>query len=240
MQNLWRRLRGTAQSKAQRELAADPMATLTRGLASLERELAQAEQSLRAIAAVRHDADLRRAEAGETADRYVGQARRALAVGREDLARQALALSREAEQKRKEMEANDAEIARQQAALEAARDGLRRQIEELRARRATAGASLAAAEAQLRVREAMAATADDVAAMGRSLERLDEQTLGAQARAEALAELAGGEAGPLEQELRRLERRQRLEQDLERVKREALARREGKKGPAEPKGGDRQ
>ncbi len=207
----------------------DPSVTVERSLAGLERELAQADESLRAVAAMRSDLAVRRAQVDEAIAHHAGQAERALPLGREDLARQALALRWEMERRRNEMDESLAEVDRQEAALEAARDALRQKVEQLRVRKVEMDARLAAADAQVRLREVMASVPGDIAAVTRAQERLDEHVEATRARAEALAGLSpqgsdvGGQGDSLERQIRDLERARRVDVELERIKREALA-----------------
>ena len=90
-------------------------------------------------------------------------------------------------------------------------------------------ARLAAADAQIRLREVMASAPVDIAAVTRAQERLEEHVGTARVRAEALAGLApggpdvGGQGDSLERQIRDLERARRVDVELERIKREALA-----------------
>lgn len=207
----------------------DPGVTVERTLAGLERELGQADESLRTIAAMRSDLAVRRTQVDEAIAHHAGQAGRALPLGREDLARQALALRWEMERRRSELEESLAGVDRQQIALEAARDALRQKVDQLRVRRVEMDARLAAADAQIRLREVMASAPVDIAAVTRAQERLEEHVGTARVQAEALAGLApggpdvGGQGDSLERQIRDLERAHRVELELERIKREALA-----------------
>ncbi len=186
------------------------------------------------MAATRRTLEAQEAEAGEVVARHAEQAERALALGREDLARQALALRWAGEQRRGELAKGLTELVGQQAALESARDGLRQKLEGLRAQQAEIGARMAAAEARLRLRQVMDSASSEVAAIARAQERMEEQVTTRTARADALEEvgsLYSGSGDPLEREIRRLERSHRVEQALERIRREALAER----GSGEPR-----
>lgn len=225
-----RRFFGTAKPDPDRQVEEeDPGVTLARGLAGLERELAEAGESLRAVAAIRGDLEMRRTRADEMVACHTGQAERALALGREDLARQLLAARWEAEQRRDELQESLAEVNRQQEALEAAREALRHKTEQFRARKAEMDARLSVAETRIHLREAMASISEDVAVVARAQGHLEEQLEATRARTDALAELAprgaaiGGEEDPLEREIARLERAQRVDRELDRIKQEATA-----------------
>lgn len=229
--DLFRRLFGAQpQPRPPSGAEEDPHATLRHTIAAMERELARADASLRAVDAVRRDLDSRRARLEDTAIRYGDQAERALKVGHEELARQALALRSEVDRQVEQLDETRQEVLRQQAALEGARDDLRLRLEEIRSRQAELGTRLAAAEAQLRLREAVAAS-DDTTTAGRAVERLESRLEETRARAGALEELAPAEGNrqgngdTLEQELNRLERAQRVDRELERIRLEAIAER---------------
>ncbi len=207
----------------------DPRVTLAQRLQTLDRELAEAGESLRAVAAIRRDLEMRRTRTDELVARHTGQAERAVALGRDDLARQLLAARWEAEKRRDELQESLAEVNRQQEALEAAREALRQKTEQFRARKAEMDARLSAAETRIRLQEAMASISEDVAAVARAQGHLEEQLEATRARTDALAELAprgatiGGEEDPLEREIARLERAQRVDRELDRIKQEATA-----------------
>lgn len=230
MLSFLRRWLGTVEPRPKGPLEGeDPAVTLERTLGILERELAEAGESLGAVAAIRRDLEMRRTRADEMVARLTGQAERAIALGRDDLARQALAARWKAERSRDELQESLAEVDRQQAALEAARDALRQKTEQFRARKAEMDARLSAAEAQLRLQEAMASVSGEVAAVTRAQGRLEEHLEATRARTEALAELAplgtaiGGQEDPLEREIAHLERAQRVDREMARLKQETMA-----------------
>jgi len=205
----------------------DPRVTLSRGTDLLKGELAQAEESLRAVAAMKGDMERRRDEAGDAAERHARQAERAMGMGREDLARQALALRWEAERRREELERGVSEVDRQQTNLESARDELRQRLERMLARQVEMGARMTVAEAQIQLREATSAVREkgEVNQMQRSL---DQRVITADKEAWSLP--AAGDTDPgerLEREIRGLERDRRVQSELERLKREAIAAEEG-------------
>ena len=211
----------------------DPRVTLARRLQTLDRELADAGESLRAVAVIRRDLEMHRTRADETLARHSGQAERAVALGREDLARQALAARWEMERRRDELQESLSEVDRHQAALEAARESLRQQTEQFRARKAEMDARLSAAETRIRLQEAMASVSQDVAAVTRAQGHLEEHLEATRARAEALAELAprgvsmGDQEDPLEREIAHLERAQRVDREMARLKQEAMVEKDG-------------
>ena len=206
----------------------DPGVSVERTLADLERELRQADDSLRAVAAMRSGLSMRRARADEAVALHSGQAERALSLGSEELARQALALRWDMERRRGEVEESLAEVDRQAAALEGARDALRQKVEQLRVRRVDMDARLAAADEQIRLRQVMDSVPRSIDAISRARERPVDHEAAAPPLGEARAGLtsrdgAEGEGGSLERQIRDLERARRVDLELERIKREALA-----------------
>ncbi|MHB1415112.1 MAG: PspA/IM30 family protein [Chloroflexota bacterium] len=238
-----RRLFGAEQTtRRNQEAQADPHKILAQAVAGLEADLAEAQRSLRAVEATRRALETRRAGLRQGAEEREWQAERALAVGREDLAKQALAMAQGARQEEEEVAANIAEVVDQQAGLESARDSLQRRLTDLRARRAELAGRLAAATAELQTREAVADDSANSAAVARAMEQIEDRVEGVQARAGALGELDGrgggaiGGADALEGEIRTVERARRVERELARVRQEALARRGKHPNRGEQKG----
>jgi phage shock protein A len=149
------------------------------------------------------------------------QARRAVAAGRDDLARIALERKQTALAEAATLQGQLAEVGEEERTLGRAQQQLAARIEEFRTRRATMSARYAAAEARVRVSEALTGVSGELADLSMAVGRAEEKTAGLQARARALDALIdlgalspplGGDA--LEQELRRLEASQAVEAEL--------------------------
>jgi phage shock protein A len=218
-----------SNSQRNRAETGDQEVALDRALDSMERQLADAEASLLAVAEARRQLERRKDAHEKMVVLRTRQAERAATVGRDDLARRALSLRNDAEREASQMESGIREVVSQMESLAAARDSLRQRIDQLRSRRVEMGARLTAAEAQLQLRDAAASAAVEAAEASRLSERLAEgAAVSPREPAGASGNVPPGrddQEEPLEREIRELERERRVEAELRRLKREALAER---------------
>lgn len=117
------------------------------------------------------------------------QAKDALAVGREDVARLILRRRREAGAELRRIETQVMEVAREEQRLALARQRLGAQVEAFRSRQEVASARFTAAEAQVRINEALAGLSTDMADLGSALQQAESRTEHMQARATAIDDL---------------------------------------------------
>ena len=156
------------------------------------------------------------------------QARRALAAGREDLARTALERKAFAQQQLQTLDAQAAGLEQQQQKLVESEQRLAMKVEAFRSQKEVIKAEYSAAEAQVRIGEAATGIGEEMADTGLAIERARERTEQLQARSAALDELV--EAGTLEdftdtssvldRELAKLDTRALVESDLARLQSE--------------------
>jgi phage shock protein A len=152
------------------------------------------------------------------------QARRALAVGREDLARLALQRKQTALTEGESLDYQIAEVAAEEHKLMQAEQQLRARLDEFRTRREALAARHTAAQAQVRVGESLSGVTGELAELSMALGRAEEKTAHLQARASALDALIGsGElALPggdiVERELQQLTVSQAIENELATLK----------------------
>jgi phage shock protein A len=151
------------------------------------------------------------------------QAKRALAAGREDLARHALERKQLALGELMGLETQVAEVAEEERRLSLAEQKLAARIDDNRTRRHVMNARYTAAEAQVRVNESLSGVSQDFADLGAALERAEEKMGGMIARASALDSLIDGGilASPIyadgdvvERELRKHAGRASVEEEL--------------------------
>ena len=156
------------------------------------------------------------------------QARRAVAAGREDLARVAI--------ERKWLAANEIEgLTKQVAEVEAEKQRLASQernlqvrVEQFRTHREVVVARYSAAEAEVRLKESLAGVSGELAELGMAVGRAEEKAERLQARARAIDSLvdlgsfpqAGG-GDFVEAELLRITVSKEIDAELERIKKEA-------------------
>jgi phage shock protein A len=150
------------------------------------------------------------------------QAVRALAAGREDLARLALERKQAAQTQLTDLEARVTEAAAEEDKLRRAEHKLGASVEDFRIRRLSLSARYAAAQAQTRLMESLTGVSRDFVQVGAAIGRAEERIERSQARAAAIdALIAGGSLmlptttlDPVECELRKLSASRAVEQEL--------------------------
>lgn len=190
--------------------------------------LQRVRRGLADVATSRKRLDLQ-ADGLQTSERRLEeQAQQALAVGQEDLARDALA-------RRAGVRAQLAALEEQQPLLEAEQDrltevlkGLEARVEAFRLRKETLKAEYTRAEAESRVAEAVSGVGEDLGQVGAAVQRATDRTEELRARSAALDELmasgvledATGTSGAAEMgaELERITANRDVEAELERLR----------------------
>jgi phage shock protein A len=154
------------------------------------------------------------------------QAKRALAAGREDLARIALQRKQSALGELEGLEYQLAEVAEEERKLILTEQKIAARIEEFRTHRDVMSARYTAAEAQVRINETLSGVSGELGDLSMALGRAEEKTQRMLARASALdaligsgsLELASGGGDMLERELRQLAMTSGVEQELAALK----------------------
>jgi phage shock protein A len=118
-----------------------------------------------------------------------GQARQAVAAGRDDLATQALQRKAVAQQQLQDMDAQVKQLQDQQDKLVAAQQQMETKIESFRSQKEVLKAQYSAAEAQVKVGEAATGIGKGMADTGLAIQRAKDKTEEMQARASAIDEL---------------------------------------------------
>src|ERR671936_1042469 len=117
------------------------------------------------------------------------QARQALAVGREDLARQALERKSGIQQQLQGLDGQIKGLEDQQEKLVASEQQLSARVEAFRSQKEVIKAQYSAAEAQVRIGEAATGIGRQMADTGAAIQRARDKTQEMQARADAIEEL---------------------------------------------------
>jgi phage shock protein A len=172
------------------------------------------------------------ARLNEQTDRLDGQARQALSLGREDLARTALTRKSSFDAQAQALAAQVEDLEAQQSQLLDGEARLSTRIEAFRAYKETIKAQYTAAQARVRISEAASGLSDEMGDVRLSVQRAQDKTEQLQARATALDELVGTatlpEIGPgadddIARELARLTEGDAIERQLEAMKRNLLS-----------------
>lgn len=213
---------------------ADPAAELDYSYEKLRDELQKVNQAIAEVATQRKRLEIHRRRLDSTADHHEEQVKQSIQQDRDDLARRAL-------KKKHAVTEQVADLDEQIDRLQATQDQLierqmqlRGEIEGFRVRKEMLKARHGAAEASARAAEAFTGVGGEMADVNRAIERATERTEQMEARAAALEELE--ETGALDSILskgddidRELERRsadQRVEMELEEMRRELSGERE--------------
>jgi len=206
--------------------AEDPRETLEY---SYERQLEMLQNVKRGIVEVvtsKKRLELQAARLQENINRLDGQARQALAAGREDLARLALQRKQLAMTQFDGLDAQIQDLAKEQDKLTTAEQRLTIKIETFRTRKEVIKAQYAAAEAQVRISESMTGLGEEMADVGLAIERAEEKTERLKARAGAIDELVAagtveditGRGDLLDRELAQISSGQSVEAELAQLK----------------------
>jgi phage shock protein A len=157
-----------------------------------------------------------------------GQARQALAAGREDLARQALERKSAIQQQLQDLDGQVEGLEQQQQKLVASEQQLAARVEQFRSQKEVIKAQYSAAEAQVRIGEAATGIGRSMEDTGAAIRRAKDKTDEMQARASAIDELVqtGGlddltsDKTQLDRELAQIASQSQVDQELEKMKAE--------------------
>jgi len=192
---------------------------------SYERQLEMLQNVKRGIVEVvtsKKRLELQAARLQENVNRLDGQARQALAAGREDLARLALQRKQLAMTQFEGLDTQIQDLAKEQEKLTTAEQRLTVKIETFRTRKEVIKAQYAAAEAQVRISESVTGLGEEMADVGLAIERAEEKTERLKARAGAIDELVAagtveditGRGDLLDRELSQISSGQSVEAEL--------------------------
>jgi len=122
-------------------------------------------------------------------DKRTQQARRALEIGREDLAREALSRRAPIQQQIEDMTAQYTALQAEEEKLTRASQNLQQKVDAFRTKKETIKATYQAAQATTQIGEAFSGISTEMADVNGAIERAEEKTAQLQARGAALDEL---------------------------------------------------
>jgi phage shock protein A len=171
--------------------------------------LTKVRQALVTVAASRKQIELQEQQLQHSADHLQDQAKAALAVGKEDLAREALQRKAAAQGQIDGMEAQHQQLAEEQEKLEQTLAALQQRVNQFRTQKETLKAQYTAASAEASVNESVAGISSTLGDSGAALQRAQDKIATKQARAGALDELlqsgvledVGGDTDDIQREL---------------------------------------
>ena len=167
----------------------DPRETLDY---SYQRQLELLQKVRRGVAHVatsRKRVELQAAGLNTQIDKLTQQAQKALEVGREDLAREALTRRSGLQQQLGDLQAQHAQLQGEEEKLTRASQRLQAKVDAFRTRKETIKATYSAAEAQTRINEAFSGISEEMGDVGLAIQRAEDKTAQMQARAGAIDEL---------------------------------------------------
>ncbi len=171
--------------------------------------LTKVRQALVTVAASRKQIELQEQQLQHSADHLQDQAKAALAVGKEDLAREALQRKATAQGQIDGMEQQHQQLNEEEGKLEQTLAALQERVNQFRTQKETLKAQYTAASAMTSVNESIAGISSTLGDSGAALQRAQDKIAGMQARAGALDELlqsgvledVGGSTDDIQREL---------------------------------------
>lgn len=209
--SVFKRLSTIVQAKSNKALdrIEDPRDTLD---LSYEKQLEQLQQVRRGVADVataRKRIELQAQQLKSAADKLQGQARQAMAAGREDLAREALTRRASIGTQLEGLKGQHDQLVAQEEKLVQTTQLLQSRVEAFRTQKETLKASYTAAQAQTKIGEAISGISESMSDTGMAMQRAQDRIAQMQARAGAVDELLAsgaltdlsGSSDPLQNEL---------------------------------------
>ena len=174
------------KTNAALERMEDPRQTLDYAYTRQQEMLRKVKQGLIDVATARRQIEFQVKKLRERLPLLDDQAKRALAAGREDLARLALQRKQTCLTELSQLEQQARETAEEERKLTAAERQFSTQVDSFRTRRDALSARYTAAEAQVHITESLSGLSKDSASLGGSIERAEEKIGRMQARASAI------------------------------------------------------
>ena len=179
------------RSKANKALdrAEDPRETLDYSYQRQLDLLAKVRRGVADVATSRKRVELQVNQLEAQSNKLQGQAEKAISVGREDLAREALTRKSGLANQITDLKAQHAQLQGEEEKLTLAQQRLQAKVESFRTRKETIKATYTAAEAQTKINEAMSGIGEEMGDVGMAIQRAEDKTAQMQARAGAIDEL---------------------------------------------------
>ena len=191
MPGVWQRTKNIFQAKANKVLdrAEDPRETLDLSYEKQLDSLQKVRRSVADVATARRRIELQATQLQKQADKLQEQAKAALGIGNEDLAREALSRRTAIGEQLADLKTQHEQVAQQEESLVATSQRLQSQIEQFRTKKETLKASYTAAEAQTKIGEAVSGISTSMGDAGATMQRAQDKIASMQARAGAMDEL---------------------------------------------------
>jgi phage shock protein A len=188
---LWQRFSLLFKAKANKALdkVEDPRETLDYSFQRQTEMLQKVKRGLLDVATSRKRLEMQGEQLQAKANKLHEQAKTAMELGKEDLAREALTRRAAIEPELESLKTQHASLQAEEAKLTEASQKLSAHLDALRTRKETIKAQYTAAEAQTKVGEALSGLSEDMGDIGAAVQRAEDKTATMQARAGAIDEL---------------------------------------------------
>ncbi len=189
--SMMKRISTIFRAKANKALdaAEDPRETLDYSYQRQLEMLTKVRRGVADVATSRKRVELQVNQLQSQSDKLTQQAQKALSMGREDLAREALTRKSALTGQIGDLQAQHAQLQGEEEKLTLASQRLQAKVESFRTRKETIKASYTAAEAQTRINEAFSGISEEMGDVGMAVQRAEDKTAQMQARAGAIDEL---------------------------------------------------
>jgi phage shock protein A len=189
--SLMKRISLIFRSKANKALdrAEDPRETLDYSYQRQLEMLTKVRRGVADVATSRKRVELQVAQLQQQSNKLTEQAQKALSMGREDLAREALTRKSGLTGQITDLQAQHAQLQGEEEKLTLASQRLQAKVEAFRTKKETIKATYTAAEAQTRINEAFSGISEEMGDVGMAIQRAEDKTAQMQARAGAVDEL---------------------------------------------------
>jgi phage shock protein A len=189
--SLMQRISLIFRSKANKALdrAEDPRETLDYSYQRQLDLLSKVRRGVADVATSRKRVELQVNQLDGQSTKLQDQAQKAIAMGREDLAREALTRKSGLTSQIADLKAQHAQLQGEEEKLTLAQQRLQAKVESFRTRKETIKATYTAAEAQTKINEAMSGIGEEMGDVGMAIQRAEDKTAQMQARAGAFDEL---------------------------------------------------
>ena len=167
----------------------DPKEMLDYSLVKMEDGLQAMLKNTAEFGTAKKRLELQRDTIRESIKKYAEQAEKALGLGQEDLAKEALLRKVEAAQREVDLNAQIAKMEEQLQTIARSQEELRRKIQQFRSKKEELKAAYAASQVQLRVKELVTSIGSESGNIGRMVERAQVRIEDMQARVQAIDEL---------------------------------------------------
>jgi phage shock protein A len=189
--SMMKRISMIFRAKANKALdrAEDPRETLDYSYQRQVEMLTKVRRGVADVATSRKRVELQMNQLQSQSAKLTEQAQKALGMGREDLAREALTRKSGLQNQVNELTAQHAQLQGEEEKLTLASQRLQAKVEAFRTRKETIKATYTAAEAQTRINEAFSGISEEMGDVGMAVQRAEDKTAQMQARSGAIDEL---------------------------------------------------